>query len=64
MTVTTTRPKEYYHQRSSAEMDKHLLEASWSARQKVALTCRILAKEGHESALAGQISSRADKPGT
>ena len=64
MTVTTKRPKEYYHQRSSAEMNKHLLEASWSARQKVALTCRILAEEGHESALAGQISSRADKPGT
>jgi hypothetical protein len=28
----------------------------WSLRQKIALTCRIL--EGHESALAGQITAR------
>jgi hypothetical protein len=30
----------------------------WSLRQKIALTCRILAAEGHESALAGQITAR------
>jgi L-fuculose-phosphate aldolase len=36
----------------------------WSLRQKIALTCRILAAEGHESALAGQITTRGDRPGT
>jgi L-fuculose-phosphate aldolase len=36
----------------------------WSLRQKIALTCRILAAEGHESALAGQITARGDRPGT
>jgi L-fuculose-phosphate aldolase len=33
-------------------------------REKVALTCRILAAEGHESALAGQITARGAQPGT
>ena len=36
----------------------------WSLRQKIALTCRIFAAEGHESALAGQITARGDRPGT
>jgi L-fuculose-phosphate aldolase len=31
---------------------------TWNLRQKLALTCRILADEGHESALAGQITAR------
>jgi L-fuculose-phosphate aldolase len=30
----------------------------------MALSCRVLAAEGHESALAGQITARGDQPGT
>ena len=30
----------------------------------LAVACRILAAEGHESGLAGQVSARADQPGT
>ncbi len=34
------------------------------ARQKLALTCRILFEGGHDSGLAGQITCRAEEPGT
>ncbi|HTR88429.1 MAG TPA: aldolase [Reyranella sp.] len=58
------RAKEAYYKRTSAEMDKHLKVPAWSVREKIALTCRILANEGHESALAGQITARGETPGT
>src|SRR5678816_2648655 len=62
--MATVRPKEAYHERATREMGKHLLTPEWSLRQKIALSCRILADEGHESALAGQITARGEKPGT
>jgi hypothetical protein len=37
---------------------RQFLLPPWSLRQKIALTCRILAAEGHESALTGQITAR------
>ncbi|MFK4448669.1 L-fuculose-phosphate aldolase [Caballeronia udeis] len=42
-----------------SEMQAHLMSPDWTDRQKVALTCRILASRGHGSGLAGQISARA-----
>ncbi|MFB7620586.1 aldolase [Kitasatospora sp. NPDC056181] len=36
----------------------------WTTRQKLALTCRILFDAGHDSGLAGQITARAERPGT
>ncbi|MFF2353289.1 aldolase [Kitasatospora sp. NPDC058115] len=36
----------------------------WTVRQKLALTCRILFDAGHDSGLAGQITARAERPGT
>jgi L-fuculose-phosphate aldolase len=33
-------------------------------REKVALTCRILFHNGHDSGLAGQITARSDDPAT
>ena len=62
--MAIVRPKEAYHQRTAQEMQKHLLTPDWNIRQKIALSCRMLADEGHESALAGQITARAEKPGT
>ena len=62
--MAVVRPKEAYHQRTSQEMEKHFRMPEWSARQKIALACRILADEVHESALAGQITARGEKPGT
>lgn len=58
------REKSEYHARTSEQMERHLTLPPWSLRQKVALSCRILAGEGHESALAGQITARGDRPGT
>ena len=62
--MPVVRPKNEYHERTTREMQRHLKVPAWSLRQKIALTCRILAAEGHESALAGQLTARADQPGT
>ncbi len=35
-----------------------------TTREKVALTCRVLFDAGHDSGLAGQITARAEQPGT
>src|SRR3954453_22015677 len=64
MSDVIIRDKAEYHARTSEQMERHLDLPPWSLRQKIALTCRILAAEGHESALAGQITARGDKPGT
>ena len=58
------RDKSFYHEQTAERMRKHLLTPQWPLRQKIALACRILASERHESALAGQITARADQPGT
>jgi L-fuculose-phosphate aldolase len=64
MSEVIIRDKTEYHARTSEQMERHLPLPQWSLRQKIALTCRILAAEGHESALAGQITARGDRPGT
>jgi L-fuculose-phosphate aldolase len=64
MSDVIIRDKAEYHARTTEQMERHLAVPSWSLRQKIALTCRILAAEGHESALAGQITARGDRPGT
>jgi len=64
MSDVIIREKSEYHVRTTDQMERHLLVPPWSLRQKMALSCRILAGEGHESALAGQITTRGDRPGT
>jgi L-fuculose-phosphate aldolase len=64
MSEVIIRDKAEYHVRTTDEMQRHLALPPWSLRQKIALTCRILAADGHESALAGQITARGDRPGT
>ena len=49
---------------SLAKMETSLEDSGYSLRQKLALTCRILFDNGHDSGLAGQITTRAEKPGT
>lgn len=46
------------------DMKRHLKGADWNLQQKLAISCRILAAEGHTPGLAGQISARGEKPGT
>jgi L-fuculose-phosphate aldolase len=64
MSSPARKPKEDYHRWTTEKMERHLLSPTWSAQQKIALTCRMLAAEGHGSALAGQITARGPKPGT
>lgn len=54
--------KRDYLARISAEMDKYLSTGEWTLKQKLALSCRMLAREGHTSGLAGQITARAEEP--
>jgi L-fuculose-phosphate aldolase len=58
------REKTDYHDQTTKRMDQHFVVPNWTARQKLALACRILAADDHDSGLAGQLSARADKPGT
>jgi L-fuculose-phosphate aldolase len=58
------RSKEEYLAKTSANMERFFKVPDWTAQQKMALACRILASEGHESGLAGQITARGPRPGT
>lgn len=64
MATTLGTPKEQLINQSHQEMEKVLPSASWTTKEKLALTCRILFDAGHDSGLAGQITARANKPGT
>ena len=58
------RDKAHFMARVSREMDADLPERSLSTEEALAVCCRILAREGHESGLAGQVTARADRPGS
>ena len=58
------RDKTHFMARVSREMDADLPELPLSTEEALAACCRILAREGHESGLAGQVTARADKPGS
>ncbi len=49
--------------RAGVQMDEKLADTAYTDRQKLALTCRILFDNGHDSGLAGQITARAEQPG-
>ena len=51
-------------QRAEQRFAENFAQDSWSIRQKLALTCRALSDRGHDSGLAGQITARAEAPGT
>ena len=50
--------------RVNREMAQELDVPALPVREALARACRILAAEGHESGLAGQVTARADQPGT
>jgi len=50
--------------KANAQMETCLLPSEYTLRQKLALTCRILFENGHDSGLAGQITTRAEVQGT
>jgi L-fuculose-phosphate aldolase len=48
----------------TAAQTKQAADSQLTTRQKLALTCRALFDAGHDSGLAGQITARAEEPGT
>lgn len=51
-------------EQANQQMDIHLASTEYSLREKLALLCRILFDNGHDSGLAGQITARTGTPGT
>ncbi|WP_327082799.1 aldolase [Polaromonas sp. CG_9.5] len=51
-------------EKANAQMEISLVQSTYTLRQKLALTCRILFENGHDSGLAGQITTRAELQGT
>src|ERR1700733_14320882 len=64
MSATFNDSKDELKQRAQDAMERQFSDADWTLRQKVALTCRALFDAGHDSGLAGQITARAEEPGT
>jgi L-fuculose-phosphate aldolase len=58
------RDKAYFQERVSREMAEDLMVPALPAPETLAAACRILAREGHESGLAGQVTARGEEPGT
>jgi len=58
------RDREYFLQRVSREMEEDLAPGALAPAEALAAACRILAREGHESGLAGQVTARGEEPGT
>ena len=56
--------KQDFIERVSREMASDFPDADLPPREALAGACRILAREGHESGLAGQVTTLAEKPGT
>ena len=56
--------KQHFIERVSREMEQDLPSLNGTTPELLASCCRILAHEGHESGLAGQVTARADKPKT
>lgn len=50
--------------RAQEQLDAESVDGHLTTRQQVALTCRVLFDAGHDSGLAGQITARAEQPGT
>jgi len=56
--------KAHFLDRVNREMDEDLGVLDLSPRETLAACCRILAYEGHESGLAGQVTALGEKPGS
>ncbi len=64
MATTFTDSKADLMQRAQDALAANVGESGLTTRQKLALTCRALFDAGHDSGLAGQITARAEEPGT
>lgn len=64
MADTFTDSKTELMRRSAESLAGDVADSPLTIRQKLALTCRVLFDAGHDSGLAGQITARAEQPGT
>jgi L-fuculose-phosphate aldolase len=64
MATTFEDAKSDLMQRAERRFAENFGPDDYSVRQKLALTCRALSDRGHDSGLAGQITARAEEPGT
>ncbi|NHZ65911.1 aldolase [Massilia genomosp. 1] len=64
MNSTLTMSKQELVSIAQRRLDKEVGTSTWSTRQKLALACRVLYDGGHDAGLAGQITCRADEPGS
>lgn len=64
MSSTLAMSKQELVSIAQQRLDKEVGDSVWSTRQKLALACRVLYDSGHDSGLAGQITCRADQPGS
>ena len=64
MSIKAHKPKSDYFARAAADMAEHLSVPPWALKQKLALSCRFLAREEHGSGIAGQITARGEANGT
>ena len=55
--------KAHFMERVSREMEQDFGGDTLAPRDALAAACRILAREGHESGLAGQVTARAERAG-
>ena len=55
------RSKNYFDDRATREMAKHLASPRRTLKENLACACRILAMTGQEAGLAGQISARSER---
>jgi L-fuculose-phosphate aldolase len=58
MGKTFVQSKELLIEKGKQDMQRELSGGGWTEREKIALACRILCSNGHESGLAGQITTR------
>ena len=56
------RDRSYFIERVGREMDVDVPALELSVPEALAAACRILAREEHESGLAGQVTARAGRP--
>jgi L-fuculose-phosphate aldolase len=56
------RPKDYFDDRADTEMKQHLRPRERTRGETLAYASRILAMTGQEAGLAGQISTRSERP--
>lgn len=58
------RSKEYFDQRATEEMSRHLKTTDMPLKERLAYAARILAMTGQEAGLAGQLTARSDRDDT